>query len=201
VPCTPWILPGNLRKEPKRQERKPGDSLARVRRPAEARRASAALPPAITAQIQHSQRPSVNAANHPSGTPNAHSRIGSRYAAAPKKRASTHAVAGSAAAPIARTKMIPLDDIAAPTAEAPTMPPATATPSEPTTSTWVSPKPVNPHRLNSDRHRRQEAEADAGFAYGPHKLSREMHAGPETAASERHCQLSGVEVSFPSPLG
>jgi hypothetical protein len=35
-----WILPGNLRKEPKRQERKPGASLARARGPAEARRSA-----------------------------------------------------------------------------------------------------------------------------------------------------------------
>jgi hypothetical protein len=28
---------------------------------------------------------------------------------------------------------------------------------------------------NSGRHRREEAEADAGFAYGLHKLSRGMH--------------------------
>jgi hypothetical protein len=38
---------------------------------------------------------------------------------------------------------------------------------------------------NSGRHRREEAEADAGFAYGLHKLSRGMHAAPDTAASEQ----------------
>ena len=36
-----WTLPGNLRKEPKRQERKPGGSLARARGPAETRRPAA----------------------------------------------------------------------------------------------------------------------------------------------------------------
>jgi hypothetical protein len=114
---------------------------------AERRQASAAPAPAITAHIQQSPKPTTNAANHPSGTPNAHNRIGTRHTAASKKRPRTYPVAGSVAAPIARTKMIPLDDIAAETSEAPTVPSATATPSEPTTSTWVSPKPAGPPQV------------------------------------------------------
>jgi len=110
----------------------------------ERRQASATSGLLSTVPMQHSLKPAANAPHHPSGTKNAHSRIATRHAAAPKKRPSTYPVAGSAAAPVVRAKMIPLDDIAAQTPPVPTMPPATATPSEPTTSTWVSPKPTDP---------------------------------------------------------
>jgi hypothetical protein len=111
---------------------------------AERRQASAASGIASSVPMQHSLKPAANAPHHPSGIRNAHSRIATRHAAAPKKRPSTYPVAGSAAAPVARAKMIPLDDIAAQTPPAPTVSPATATSSEPTTSTWVSPEPTDP---------------------------------------------------------
>jgi hypothetical protein len=116
----------------------------------ERRQASAAPAPAAMAPIEHSQRPrpSIEAANNPSATPNAHSPIGTRQTAALKKRSRTYPVAGSGAGPIARTEMIPLDDIAAPAPPAArVMPPAVATPSDPTTSTWVSPKPADPPQV------------------------------------------------------
>jgi hypothetical protein len=114
----------------------------------ERRQASAAPAPTVMAPIEHSQRPSIKAANNQSATPNAHSPIGTRQTAAPKKRSRTYPVAESGAGPIARTEMIPLDDIAAPAPPATgIMPPATATPSDPTTSTWVSPKPATPPQV------------------------------------------------------
>jgi hypothetical protein len=109
----------------------------------ERRQASAAPASAAMAPIEHSKRPSIKAANNPDATPNAHSPIGTRQTVASKKRSRTYPVAGSEAGPIARTGMIPLDDIAAPAPAARVMPPAAATPSDPTTSTWVSPKPAD----------------------------------------------------------
>jgi hypothetical protein len=114
---------------------------------AERHQASAAPAPGMTAHSQHSPKPTTNAPNHPSGAPNAHNRVATRHTGAPKKWPRTYRVPASAAAPIARNKMIPLDDIAAQKPEASTVPSATVTPSEPTGSTWVSPKPADPPQV------------------------------------------------------